>query len=103
MNWEKDTHEPPRLTSRCLLTVQTDNSGVYQSVLDGRKGTWWFGSGWCCSNPSLPWGDGFNTYAGEVNNFTNSLSADGTTWTTTTTHLSTGTTATNKFPLGMDF
>ncbi|KAK2752000.1 hypothetical protein CKAH01_06286 [Colletotrichum kahawae] len=42
----------------------TDNSGVYQNVLDGRSGTWWFGSGWCCSNPSLPWGGGFNTYGG---------------------------------------
>ena len=30
----------------------TDNSGVYQNVLDGRSGGWWFGSGWCCSNPS---------------------------------------------------
>ena len=28
----------------------TDNSGVYQNVLDGRSGTWWFGSGWCCSS-----------------------------------------------------
>lgn len=24
----------------------TDNSGVYQNVLDGRSGTWWIGSGW---------------------------------------------------------
>lgn len=32
----------------------TDNTGVYQNVLDGRSGTWWIGSGWCCSNPSLP-------------------------------------------------
>lgn len=73
----------------------TANTGVYQSVLDGRSGTWWIGSGWCCryvlvfmslffyilgvrglepgwdgigmlrrvgycSNPNLPWGDGFN-------------------------------------------
>lgn len=28
----------------------SDNSGVYQNVLDGRSGTWWFGSGWCCSS-----------------------------------------------------
>jgi len=40
----------------------TDGSGVYQNVLDGRSGTWWFGSGWCCSNPTLAWGSGFNTY-----------------------------------------
>lgn len=37
----------------------TDNSGVFQPVLDGRSGGWWFGSGWCCSNPSLAWGGGF--------------------------------------------
>lgn len=30
----------------------TDNSGVYQNVLDSKSGTWWFASGWCCSNPS---------------------------------------------------
>lgn len=86
----------------------TDNSGVYQNVLDGRSGTWWIGSGWyafrfsfslhetkpfdakhsscsglfptvfhtnschrCCSNPSLPWGSGFNTYSGETVTFSN--------------------------------
>ena len=30
----------------------TDNSGVYQEVLDGRSGTWRIAPGWCCSNPS---------------------------------------------------
>lgn len=40
----------------------TGNTGVYQSVLDGRRGTWWVGSGWCCSNPNLAWGDGFNVF-----------------------------------------
>ena len=38
----------------------SDNSGVLQQVLDGRSGEWWIGSGWCCSNPSLPWGSGFD-------------------------------------------
>jgi hypothetical protein len=37
-----------------------DNAGVLQQVLDGRSGEWWIGSGWCCSNPSLSWGSGFN-------------------------------------------
>ncbi|KAK3328534.1 hypothetical protein B0T19DRAFT_356973 [Cercophora scortea] len=64
----------------------TDGSGVYQNVLDGRKGTWWFGSGWCCSNPNLPWGGGFNTYAGDVNSFSNSRNSDGKGWTSTTIH-----------------
>lgn len=27
----------------------TDNSGVYQNVLDSRS-AWYFGSGWCCSS-----------------------------------------------------
>lgn len=36
------------------------NAGVLQQVLDGRSGEWWIGSGWCCSDPSLSWGSGFN-------------------------------------------
>lgn len=58
----------------------TANTGVYQEVLDGRSGTSWIGSEWCCkcvsvflqssiscwylipSNPNLPWGDGFNVH-----------------------------------------
>lgn len=36
------------------------NTGVLQQVLDGRSGEWWIGSGWCCSDPSLAWGSGFN-------------------------------------------
>ncbi|KAK0663286.1 hypothetical protein DIS24_g1299 [Lasiodiplodia hormozganensis] len=75
----------------------TDNSGVYQNVLDGRSGTWWFGSGWCCSNPSLPWGGGFNTYEGETIKFKNVLQGDN--WVSTTTHESTGTQKTDNFAL----
>ena len=30
----------------------TDNSGVYQGVLDGRSGSWRIAPGWCCQNPS---------------------------------------------------
>lgn len=75
----------------------TDNSGVYQNVLDGRSGTWWFGSGWCCSNPSLPWGGGFNTYEGETIKFENVLQGDN--WVSTTTHESTGTQKTDNFAL----
>lgn len=77
----------------------TDNSGVYQNVLDGRSGTWWFGSGWCCSNPSLPWGSGFNTYAGETVSFANTLRTDNSGWTTTVVHKSTGTSKTDTFAL----
>ncbi|KAL1635795.1 hypothetical protein SLS56_001490 [Neofusicoccum ribis] len=77
----------------------TDNSGVYQNVLDGRSGTWWFGSGWCCSNPSLPWGSGFNTYAGETVKFENVLEGDGSAWSSTIVHESTGTSKTDTFAL----
>lgn len=78
----------------------TDGSGVYQNVLDGRSGTWWFGSGWCCSNPDLPWGGGFNTYGGETVSFSNALESDNSGWTTTVIRTSTGTSETNTFPLG---
>lgn len=76
----------------------TDGSGVYQNVLDGRSGTWYFGSGWCCSNPTLAWGSGFNTYAGETNTFSN-VRVDDTNWQTTIVHGSTGTTDVNDFAL----
>lgn len=76
----------------------TDNSGVYQNVLDGRSGTWWIGSGWCCSNPSLPWGGGFNTYGGETVVFANVL--DGAQWTSTLTRRSSGEVVSNSFALG---
>lgn len=81
----------------------TDNSGVYQNVLDGRSGTWWFGSGWCCSNPDLPWGGGFNTYGGETVSFSNALESDNSGWTTTIVRESTGTSQTNTFPLGKQY
>lgn len=74
-----------------------DGSGVYQNVLDGRSGTWWLGSGWCCSNPSLPWGGGFNTYPGETVQFSNTLLGD--TWTTTVTRDSSGDAVTDDFAL----
>ncbi|KAI1747494.1 hypothetical protein F4782DRAFT_420905 [Xylaria castorea] len=75
----------------------TDNSGVYQNVLDGRSGTWWIGSGWCCSNPSLPWGSGFNTNAGETVTFKNTLGSAA--WVSTLTRSSTGETVSNDFAL----
>ncbi|KAI1370649.1 hypothetical protein F4677DRAFT_346807 [Hypoxylon crocopeplum] len=77
----------------------TDNTGVYQNVLDGRSGTWWIGSGWCCSNPSLPWGSGFNTYSSEKVTFNNKLDSSGSTWTSTLTRQSSGQTVTDNFAL----
>ncbi|TAQ84889.1 hypothetical protein B7494_g6777 [Chlorociboria aeruginascens] len=60
-------------------------TGVFQSVLDGRSGTWWIGDGWCCSNPSLSWGSGFNAYQGDVVQFTYSRDAADGNWDTTLT------------------
>lgn len=74
----------------------TDNSGVYQNVLDGRSGTWWIGSGWCCQNPSLPWGSGFNTNQGDSVAFSNVK--DGSNWRSTLTKGSQ--TVTDTFALG---
>ncbi|KAF7289286.1 Aldehyde dehydrogenase [Mycena indigotica] len=77
----------------------SDNAGVLQPVLDGRSGTWWIGSGWCCSNPSLPWGSGFNVANGQTVRFSlkvNSIS--GGTWATNLTS-SAGGAATGSFPL----
>lgn len=77
----------------------TDNSGVYQNVLDGNSGTWWFASGWCCSNPTLDWGSGFNTYGGETDTFSNVQDDDGINWTSTVIHGSTGTSKSDNFAL----
>ncbi|KAH8896883.1 hypothetical protein GQ53DRAFT_803658 [Thozetella sp. PMI_491] len=89
----------PKAATYYLWPGLQDGTGVYQNVLDGRSGTWWFGSGWCCSNPSLPWGSGFNTYAGETNTFKNILASDGSSWSSTVVHGSTGTTKTDTFAL----
>lgn len=76
----------------------TDNSGVYQNVLDGRSGTWWIGSGWCCSNPNLPWGSGFNVAQGDSVAFSNTKDASGGNWTSTLVKGSQS--VKNSFPLG---
>lgn len=76
-----------------------DNAGVLQPVLDGRSGTWWIGDGWCCSNPSLPWGSGFNVANGKTVQFglkVNSIQNG--TWATTLSS-SGGGSATGTFPL----
>lgn len=78
-----------------------DNTGVYQNVLDGRSGTWWIGSGWCCENPSLPWGSGFNVNQGDTVTFSNYKETTGTNWTSTLKKASGGNPVSNSFPLGM--
>ncbi|KAJ7750066.1 hypothetical protein DFH07DRAFT_775206 [Mycena maculata] len=76
-----------------------DNAGVLQGVLDGRSGEWWIGDGYCCSNPSLAWGSGFNVPNGQTVDFSFSVDSiqDGT-WGTTLSS-SGGGAATGSFPL----
>ncbi|KAK7517033.1 uncharacterized protein IWZ02DRAFT_434930 [Phyllosticta citriasiana] len=79
--------------------------GIYQNVLDGRSGTWYFASGPCCFK-ELRWGNGFNVYAGETVTFDNKWDHPGdphTGWTTTITHDSTGTKRRNSWPIGDRF
>ncbi|THW78307.1 hypothetical protein D6D18_09671 [Aureobasidium pullulans] len=77
----------------------TDNSGVYQNVLDGRSGGWWFGSGWCCSNPSLPWGGGFGAAEGDVLFFNNTRNTDRSEWVSVIEKNCGEASATNSFPI----
>ncbi|KAJ7033379.1 hypothetical protein C8F04DRAFT_1260901 [Mycena alexandri] len=76
-----------------------DNAGVLQPVLDGRSGTWWIGDGWCCADPSLAWGNGFNVANGQTVNFgmkANTIQSG--TWATTLSN-SGGGSVTGSFPL----
>lgn len=60
--------------------LQPKANGVLQEVCDGRSGSWWMGSGWCCSNPSLPWGSGISVNPGDQVTFSNVGTSSGT-WT----------------------
>ena len=77
----------------------SDSSGVYQSVLDGRSGQWAMGSGWCCAEPSLPWGDSFDPVEGDVVEFESVQGNED--WTSTLSIVGTDKRVTSKFPLGM--
>ena len=55
------------------------NNGVFQTVLDGRTGGWWVGTGWY-GNPSAPWGGSFNINVGESLHFNYTRNSTG--WTT---------------------
>jgi len=81
--------------------LQTDSSGVYQNVLDGRSGTWWFSSEWYTSSPSF-WGSGFNAYPGEIVSFSNNLNPSGSGWTTQILHETTGASIASIFALCKD-
>lgn len=75
----------------------TDGSGVFQPVLDGRSGTWWIGTGWCCLNPSLPWGSGFVVAEGDTVSF--DMKRNDEAWITNLNVAEKGLNADGSFPL----
>jgi hypothetical protein len=79
----------------------SDNSGVYQNVVDGRTGSWWISNGWCCQDPKLPWGTGFIVNPGDIVTFKNTKNSKA--WTSTLINSSSGQSVTNTFQLGACF
>ncbi|MCJ1339238.1 hypothetical protein MMC09_004527 [Bachmanniomyces sp. S44760] len=81
--------------------VPSDRSGIYQVVLNGRKGYWTVAPGWV-GPVRLPWGTGITTDAGDSVAFNNTY--EGPSWTSTVENPD-GTQATSNFPLlgGLDF
>lgn len=80
----------------------TDNSGVYQNVLnigDG-SGSWWASSGWCCSDPSLPWGNGVGVSPGSSFTFNNFDDNNGN-WTSRVGYPGKKPATDDQFPLGV--
>ncbi|MCJ1473405.1 hypothetical protein MMC13_002056 [Lambiella insularis] len=73
-----------------------DGSGVLQTVLDGRTGSWWIGSGWVGS-PTLPWGGGFSTKRGDTVNF--KYTKQSANWMTTIQKAGVASSTTNTFNL----
>ena len=70
--------------------------GIYQNVLSGTdSGTWAYFSGYCCTNPVLPWSDNLYVYEGQTLSYSNVLT--GTSWTTVQGNEATGESDTNSF------
>lgn len=70
--------------------------GIYQNVLSGTdSGTWAYFSGYCCTNPVLPWSDNLYVYEGQTLSYSNVLT--GTSWTTVQGNEGTGESDTNSF------
>ena len=78
-----------------------DDNGIYQNVLGGNSsglqngGAWSYFSGFCCQNPTLPWGASLDLFEGDSIHFSNVKNAD---WTTVSRMNSTGRTVTSSFP-----
>ncbi|CAF9933124.1 MAG: hypothetical protein HETSPECPRED_008544 [Heterodermia speciosa] len=70
--------------------------GIYQNVLSGTdSGTWAYFSGYCCTNPTLPWSDNLFVYEGQTLSYRNVLTD--TTWATTQGNIDTGEVDNNSF------
>ncbi|WWC87616.1 uncharacterized protein L201_002506 [Kwoniella dendrophila CBS 6074] len=89
----------PRAATYYLWPGLEDDTGVFQPVLDGRSGSWWIGTGWCCGDPSLAWGSGFGVEQGDTVHF-NMVKNDTTNlWDTSLSVSSKGLYAQTSFPL----
>ncbi|OCF32239.1 hypothetical protein I317_06478 [Kwoniella heveanensis CBS 569] len=75
------------------------HTGVFQPVLDGKSGAWWFSPGWCCGNPSLSWGGGVSVGNGDKLSFDMALDANGTAYNANVGNERSGSSATNSLPL----
>ena len=78
-----------------------DDNGIYQNVLSGNAsgefdGAWSYFSGFCCQNPTLPWGASLNLNGGDTVRFINVKNSSS--WTTTSEKASNGKVVTSDFP-----
>lgn len=77
------------------------DDGIYQNVLSGNSngensGTWSYFSGFCCQDPTLPWGASLNLNGGDTVSFSNVKNSSS--WTTTSKKASNGRVVTSGFP-----
>ena len=78
------------------------DDGIYQNVLSGNSsgynsGTWSYYSGFCCHDPTLPWGASLNLNEGDRVSFSNLRNSSS--WATTSKKASNGKTVTSYFPI----
>lgn len=78
-----------------------EDDGIYQNVLSGDargefSGAWSYFSGFCCHNPTLPWGESLSLNGGDTVGFSNVR--DSSSWTTTSKKASNGKVVTSDFP-----
>ena len=82
--------------------LETPNDdGIYQNVLSGNAsgettGTWSYFSGFCCQNPTLPWGAPLYLNGADTVSFSNMKNSSS--WTTMSKKASNGKVVTSGFP-----